>query len=114
MVVSFLSSVGSFGEIIGVHLVPEKGEHSTVSWLNSLSDWSELLATVCGVVTAAGAWVDDPDGVGITVALIAGTTDVLATTVSLVGGELVPSPFLRCPFSSRAIVRVEANHNTSY
>ena len=114
--VSFLSSVGSFGEIIGVHLVPEKGKNSTVSWLSSISDWSELLATVCGVVTAAGAWVDDPDGIGITVAVISGTTDVIATTVSLVGGELVPSPFLPARHVSLMplLISVEANHNTSY
>ena len=61
LVVSFLVSVGSFGEIIGVHLWPEKSEHGTLPWLNSLSDWSELLATTCGVVTASGAYADDPE-----------------------------------------------------
>ena len=94
MIVSILESVGSFGEIIGVHLWPEKSEHGTLPWLNSLSNWSELLATTCGVVTASGAYADDPEKIGMTVAAITGTIDVLATGVSMLGGELVPSPFL--------------------
>ena len=94
--VSILVSVGSFGEIIGVHLWPEKSEQGTLSWLNSISDWSELLATTCGVVTAAGSYADDPDGIGKTVAVITGPTDVVATSISLFGGELVNihGPFL--------------------
>ena len=94
MVVAFLVSVGSFGEIIGVHLWPEKSEHGTLPWLNSLSNWSELLATTCGVVTASGAYADDPEKIGMTVAAITGTIDVLATGVGVLGGELVSSPFL--------------------
>ena len=126
LIVSVHVSVGSVGEIIGVHLWPEQSEQGTLSWLNSISDWSELLATICGVVTATGSYVDDPEKIGITVAAITGTIDVIATGISVLGGELVPSPFLPARHVSlmpllisgakapRAIVRVEANHNTSY
>lgn len=94
MIISVLVSVGSVGKIIGIHLWPERSEQGTLDWLNSISDWSELLATVCGVVTAAGAYVDDPQKIGITVAAITGTIDVIATGISVLSGELVPSPFL--------------------
>ena len=124
LVVSILSSVGSFGEIIGVHLKPEK-IHGTLSWLSTISDYSELFATSCGVVTSTGSYVDDKDGKAKTVATFTAVGDVIWTTISVIGGELVPSHFLPArPVSlmpllisgakvSRVIIRVEADHYTS-
>ena len=125
LVVSILSSVGSFGEIIGVHLKPEK-IHGTLSWLSTISDYSELFATSCGVVTSTGSYVDDKDGKAKTVATFTAVGDVIWTTISVIGGELVPSHFLPArPVSlmpllisgakvSRVIIRVEADHYTSF
>lgn len=91
--VSILSSVGSVGEIIGVHLKPEK-IHGTLSWLSTISDISELFATLCGVVTSTGSYVDDKDGKAKVVAACTGVGDAMFTLTSVIGGVLVPSPFL--------------------
>ena len=91
LVVSVLVSVGSFGEVIGVHLVPDAGEHTNVSTLSSISDYTELVATTCGVVTAIGSSVG---GKGKIVAMASGTFDGIFTLISVIGGELVPSPFV--------------------
>ena len=91
LAVSVFVSVGTFGEVIGLHLVPDADEHSNVSTLRNISDYVELLATTCGIVTSLGAFVG---GEGLKVAVAAGTCDAILTTISVFGGELVPSPFL--------------------
>ena len=91
LAVSVFVSIGSFGEVIGLHLVPDADEHSNVSTLRNISDYVELMATTCGIVTSLGAFVG---GEGLKVAVAAGTCDSILTTISVFGGALVPSPFL--------------------
>ena len=89
LAVSVFVSIGTFGEVIGLHLVPDADEHSNVSTLRNISDYVELMATTCGIVTSLGAFVG---GEGLKVAVAAGTCDAILTTISVFGGELVPSP----------------------
>ncbi|KAL8835441.1 MAG: hypothetical protein Q9170_003318 [Blastenia crenularia] len=81
LVVSVLVSVGSYGEVIGVHLVPDAGEHTNVSTLSSVSDYTELAGTTCGLVTAFGSFAG---GQGKVVAMATGTFDGIFTLVSLI------------------------------
>lgn len=123
LAVSVLISVGTFGEVIGLHLVPDADENSNVSTLRNISDYVELLATTCGVVTSIGSFVG---GEGLKVAVAAGTCDTIFTLISVVGGELVPSLFLTARHismipllisgakASRTTVRVGANHDSRY
>ncbi|KAL8823007.1 MAG: hypothetical protein Q9191_006270, partial [Dirinaria sp. TL-2023a] len=81
LAVSVLVSVGSYGEVIGVHLVPESGEQTTTFTVSSISDYTELVATTCGVVTALGSFAG---GQGKVVAMASGTFDGIFTVLSLI------------------------------
>lgn len=82
LAISVLVSVGSFGEIIGVHLVPDGGGQA--GSLGTTSDCIELGSTTFGLVTAFGAFAG---GHGRIVAMAAGTFDGILTLLSLINGK---------------------------